>query len=195
MGVLDKIRKNPIDKMGIDELRREQMGLKLKLERLKRDIERVEAEKKKLFQKGVGADQLTKKMLATEISGLDTEAKLKARSFITGQKQYQFATNLLVVKRYEKELKKTPVWKKLTRASPEVLQATLDRVSLDGMEYSELLDELNSAFERDVARFEEAQDEGSRELFDMWSKVEAGSMDVEDVEEELSVEKALKDEG
>ncbi|MHC1597455.1 MAG: hypothetical protein ACXQT3_03970, partial [Methermicoccaceae archaeon] len=66
MGLLDKIRKNPIDKIGIGELRREQMGLKLRLERVKKDIERVEAEKKKLFQKGVGADQLAKKMLATE---------------------------------------------------------------------------------------------------------------------------------
>ncbi|MHC1592861.1 MAG: hypothetical protein ACXQT1_02125 [Methermicoccaceae archaeon] len=194
MGLLDKIRKNPIDKMGIGELRREQMGLKLRLERVKKDIERVEAEKKKLFQKGVGADQLAKKMLATEISGLDTEAKLKARSFIMGQKQYQFATNLLVVKKYEKELKKTPMWEKLTKASPEVLQTILDRVSLDGMEYDGVLDELNSVFEEDVTRFEGAQDEGSKELFDMWSQVEAGSMDVEDAEEELSVEKTLKDE-
>lgn len=112
MSFLEKIKGNPLDKMKIRELRSEEIRLKNRVEQIRKEIDKNEKEKKKLFGKGIGADPIKKKMLAQDMKGLDMEAKLKLKNFSTARRQLMFTQNLLIIKNYEKDLKNTEVWKR-----------------------------------------------------------------------------------
>ncbi len=196
MEIMTKIKqirkgKNGIENITVRELQAEQICLKDRTDKIRKDITKIEDEKKKKFEEGIGADKFVKKMLATDIKGLETEAKLKFKSFIIAQKQYQFTTNFLTIKKFEKDLKKTPLWDKIASASPEKIEEILINVQLDNMEYDDLLNLLNGIFERDVANFDGFEDETTEDLMDMWNQVEEGSLNVESANKEISVEKGL----
>ncbi len=197
MGIRDMFgRKNTIEKLSLRELQAEEIRLKNRLERLKKDINQIEKKKKQLFQEGIGADKLKKKMLAQEIKGLDMEQKLKLKDFTTAQKQYTLIKNMIIVKKYEKELRKVGVWEKLANVEPEQLEQALIKVNLDGKEFDDMVSSLNRVFEMEVAEFEESEDETERELMKAWGQVEAGEADVEEVAEKVAsrVEKEEEEE-
>lgn len=180
MKILDKFRKNPIEKLSIRELQEEEIRLRNRLERGKKEINNIEKKKKQLFQEGVGADILKKKMLAQEIKSLDLEQKLKLKDFTTAQRQYTFVKNLIIIKKYEKELRKVGIWNKLTKVEPEQLENVLVKVTLDGKEFDEMVNNLNRVFEMEIAEFETAEDQTERELMEAWAKVESGEADSEE---------------
>ena len=193
MKILDRFRKNPIEKLSLRELQEEEIRLRNRLERTKKEINNIERKKKQLFQEGVGADVLKKKMLAQEIKSLDLEEKLKLKDFTTAQRQYTLVKNLIIVKRYEKELRKVGIWEKLTKVEPEHLESVLVKVNLDGKEFDEMVNNLNRVFEMEIAEFEATEDQTERELMEAWAKVEAGEADAEEAlekakEKELSKE-------
>ncbi|NJE00916.1 chromosome assembly protein [Thermococcus sp. JdF3] len=193
MGILDRFRKNPIEKLSLRELQEEEIRLRNRLERTKKEIERIEKKKKQLFQEGIGADVLKKKMLAQEIKSLDMEQKLRLRDFTTAQKQYTFVKNLIVVKKYEKELRKIGLWDKLSKVEPEQLESVLVKVTLDGREFDEMVESLNRVFEMDIAEFEGTEDQTERELMEAWARVETGEADIEQVASEIASPKLEKE--
>ncbi len=195
MKILDRFRKNTIDRLSLRELQAEEIRLKNRLERLKKDINTIEKKKKQLFQEGIGADKLKKRMLAQEIKGLDMEQRLKLKDFTTAQRQYTLVKNLIIVKKYEKELRKVGLWEKLSSVEPEQLEAALIKVNLDGREFDDMVSSLNRVFEMEIAEFEESEDETERELMRAWSQVEAGEADVEEAAERvISIDKHLEEE-
>jgi len=193
MRILDKLRGNTIDKMKTSDLREEEIRLKNQIERIRKDINRIEKDKKKKFQEGIGSDLIKKKMLTQEIKQLDMEGKLKMRNFTSLHKQFTFITNLVTIKKYEKQLKNTPVWEKLSNVEPEQLESLLIKMNLEGKTTEEMVDGLNRVFEMEVAEFEETEDDAEKKMMDMWNMVESGKMDVDDVEKKLSVEKGKKE--
>ena len=193
MRLIDKIKGNTIEKMKISDLREEEIRLKNQIERIRKDINRVEKGKKKKFQEGIGSDLIKKKMITQEIKQLDMEGKLKMKNFTSLHKQYTFITNLVTIKKYEKQLKNTPVWEKLSKVEPEQLESVLIKMNLEGKTSEEMVDGLNRVFEMEIAEFEDTEDETEKKMMDMWNMVESGKMDVDEVEKELSVEKKGKD--
>ena len=192
MGIMDTFRKNPVDKIQIGELREEEMKLKSRINRLRKEIEKIEKDKKRKFQEGVGADLIKKKMLAQELKQLDMEAKLKVKNFMILHKQYMFVSNLVIIKKYEKDLRKTEVWSKIQSITPENFERSLIRVNLAGKGFENIIDDLNQIFFMDVAESDSDMDDTERQLIDAWSSVESGSIDVEEAENILSVEKSLE---
>ena len=188
MKILDRLRGNPIEKIKIDDLRGEEIRLKNQIERIRKDINRIEKEKKKKFEEGVGADLIKKKMLIQEMKQLDMEGKLNMRNFTTLHKQYTFITNLLTIKKYEKQLKNTPIWEKLGKAKPEQLEAILIKLNLEGKTFEEMIDGLNRVFEMEVAEYEEMEDEEEKKIMELWNKVESGEKSTDEVENELKFE-------
>jgi len=174
VGVLDIFKKNPLEKLSLRELQEEELRLRNRLERLKKDVNEIERKKKQLFQEGVGADLLKKKMLAQEMKSLDLEQKLKMRDFSTAQKQHMFIRNLIIVKKYERELKVHGVWNKLTSMDPDDLEKALIRISLDGKAFDSILNDLNRIFEMRIAEEELAEDPTEKQLMEAWAKVESG---------------------
>lgn len=187
------LKRNPIDRMSMREIREESMRLRNQLERTKKNIDRLEKEKKKKILEGVGADALRKKMLAQEIRQIDMEGKMELKSFLIAQKQYMLVKNLEMIKKYEQKLKEVGMWKKLTSISPEELEKKLIQVNLDGKEFEEMLNDLNRVFEMEVAEIEAAEDEFEKEMMETWAKLESGEMDVESVEKLVSFEESEKE--
>ena len=190
MNIIDKIRGNPIDKMSLNEIREEELRLRNQIERIRKDINRIEKDKKKKFQEGIGADLIKKKMLVQEIKQLDMEGKLNMNNFTMLHKQYTFITNLLTIKKHEKQLKSTPVWEKLRRVEPSQLESVLIRLNLEGRSFEEMVDALNRTFEMEVAEFEEREDDEEKKMMELWNQVESGSKTVDEVEKELKEKEA-----
>ncbi len=180
MGILDRFKRNPIDELKLSELREEETRLKIKLEKLREEINKLNEMKKRLFEEGIGADLIKKRMLAEEIKQLDMEARIKTKAFMELSEQYKFVSNLVTVKKYEQELKKTMFWKVLMRSSPEELEMALIRVNLARKEFKEILNELEKLgrmFEVESA-VGMTEDENEN-LFEAWDSVEIGIISVE----------------
>lgn len=192
--LIDSFKKNPVDKLNPRDLQEEEIRLKNRMERLRKDINKIEKDKKQKFQEGVGSDMMKKKMLAQEIKQLDTEARLKLKNFTTINKQYMFVSNLIVVKKYEQDLKKNKIWDKIGNIGSENFENALIKTSLSGKEFEEVLNDLNRVFEMDITDFESGEDEAETQLLDAWSSVESGAIDVDEVEQTLSIEKSLEKE-
>ena len=56
-----------------------------------------------------------------------------------------------------------------------------------------MLDSLNQVFEMQIADFQTTEDEAEKQLLDTWSQIEAGTMDLEEGKEMLSIEKDLEE--
>ncbi len=190
--IMGSFKKNPVDKLNTRDLQEEEVRLKNRMERLRKDINKIEKDKKQKFQDGVGADMMKKKMLAQEMKQLDTEARLKLKNFTTINKQYTFVSNLIVVKKYEQDLKKNKIWDKISNIGSENFEGALIHTSLVGKGFEDVLNDLNRVFEMDIADFEAVEDEAETQLLDAWSSVESGAMDVDEVEQTLSLERTLE---
>ena len=189
-----KFQKNPIEKLTIRDLEGENIRLKSKLDRVKKEVKALDKKKKQLFKEGIGADNLTKKILAQEIKSVEMEMKLKYKSFQTYQKQFNFVNNLLIVKKYEKELKNIGMWNKITNIPPELLEAKLSDIILDGKEFDNTVEGLNKVFEMRIDEFDEEVDSTEKKLFDAWGQVEGGSVDVDMVVDNLNLDADEEDE-
>ena len=189
-----KFQKNPIEKLTIRDLEGENIRLKSKLDRVKKEVKTLDKKKKQLFNEGVGADNLTKKILAQEIKSVEMEMKLKYKSFQTYQKQFNFSNNLLIVKKYEKELKNIGMWNKINNIQPELLEVKLSDIILDGKEFDSTMDGLNKVFEMRIDEFDEEVDSTEKKLLDAWGQVEGGSVDVDMVVDNLNLDADEEDE-
>ena len=183
---------NNLDKLRVSELQEEELRLKSRINRLRKEIDGIEREKKKLFNDGVGADMIKKKMIAQELKQLDMSDKLKIKNFLTLHKQYMFVSNLVIVKKYQRDLQITPVWSKIQSVSPEAFESALIKVNLSGKGFENILDDLNRIFAMDLSDSDTDVDEAEKQMFDIWSSVEAGSLDVSEAENLISMDKEIE---
>lgn len=194
MGFLDMIRGNSVDRLNPRELKEEEMRLQNHIELARKDIQKIEKQKKDLFKQGVGADLIKKKMIAQQLKHLDMQAQLKIKQFMTMHKQYMFVSNLVVVKAYEKELKQNKIWSKITNIEPSKFENALINVNLKGKSFEDVLNNLNNVFEMSLtdSDLEQSTDDTEKQLLDAWSGVETGAIDVEDAQKLVSTEKQFE---
>jgi hypothetical protein len=194
MGIIDFIRGNSVDRLNVRELKEEEMRLQNHIELARKDILKIEKQKKDLFKQGIGADLIKKKMLAQELKHLDMQAQMKVKGFMTMHKQYMFISNLVVIKQYEKELKQNKIWTKITNIEPSKFENALINVNLKGKSFEDVLNNLNNVFEMSLtdSGLEQATDETEKQLLDAWSGVETGAINVEEAQKLVSMEKQLE---
>ena len=194
MGILDTIRGNTVDRLDTRELKAEQMRLQNHIELARKEIQKIEKQKKDLFKQGVGADLIKKKMLAQQLKHCDMQAQMQMKQFMTMHKQYMFISNLVVVKQYEKELKQNKIWSKITNIEPSKFENSLINVNLQGKSFEEVLNNLNGVFEMSLsdADLEQSTDDTEKQLLDAWSGVETGAINVEEAQKLVSMEKQLE---
>jgi hypothetical protein len=194
MGILDFIRGNSVDRLNTRELKEEEMRLQNHIELARKDIQKIEKQKKDLFKQGIGADLIKKKMLAQQLKHLDMQAQLKIKGFMTMHKQFMFISNLVVVKQYEKELKQNQIWSKITNIDPSKFENALINVNLKGKSFEDVLSNLNNVFEMSLsdADLEQSTDDTEKQLLDAWSGVETGAINVEEAQKLVSMEKQLE---
>ncbi len=194
MGLIDFITGNSVDRLNVRELKEEEMRLQNHIELARKDILKIEKQKKDMFKQGVGADLIKKKMLAQQIKHLDVQAQMKIKQFMTMHKQYMFVSNLVVVKKYEKELKQNKIWSKITSIEPSKFESALINVNLKGKSFEEVLNNLNNVFEMSLSEssLEASTDETEKQLLEAWSGVETGAINVDEAQKLVSVEKQME---
>ena len=181
-----------IDKLKLSELQEEELRLKSRINRIRKEVDAIEKQKMQLFNEGVGADMIKKKMIAQELKQLDMNGKLKLKNFVTLHKQYMFVSNLIIIKKYQRDLQTTPIWNKIQSVAPEAFESALIRVNLSGKGFENVLDDLNRVFALDVADSDTDMDEAEKQMFDIWNSVESGTLDAAEAESMLSLDKEIE---
>ncbi|MDG6249436.1 chromosome assembly protein [Methanocalculus sp.] len=192
MKITEHFRRNRIEKLKVSELQEEELKLKSRINRLRKEIDRIEREKKQKFGEGVGADLIKKKMLAQELKQMDMSAKLKVRNFMALHKQYMFISNLVVIKKYQRDLQKTQIWDKIQSISPDAFESSLIQVNLAGKGFENVVDDLNQIFALDIADSDNDLDEAEKQMFEIWNSVETGTLELEEAGGLFSIEKDLE---
>lgn len=192
MKIASLFHRNQIEMLTITELQEEEILLKSRINRLRKEIDRIEREKKLKFSEGVGGDLIKKKMLAQELKQLDMTAKLKVRNFLALHKQYMFISNLVIIKKYQRDLQKTHIWEKIQTISPETIESALIRVNLSGKNFETIVDDLNQVFALDLSDSDQDLDEAEKQMFDVWSSVETGSLGLDEAKNLFSIEKDIE---
>ena len=183
---------NSIDNLKLPELQEEELRLKSRINRIRKEVDAIEKEKMQLFNEGVGADLIKKKMIAQELKQLDMNGKLKIKNFLTLHKQFMFVSNLVIIKKYQKDLQMTPIWNKIQSVAPEAFESALIKVNLSGKGFENVLDDLNRVFSLDVSDSDMDMDEAEKQMFDIWNSVESGSLDAAEAENMLSLDKEIE---
>ena len=192
MKIASLFHRNRIEMLTITELQEEEIKLKSRINRLRKEIDRIEREKKLKFSEGVGGDLIKKKMLAQELKQLDMTAKLKVRNFLSLHKQYMFISNLVIIKRYQRDLQKTHIWEKIQAISPEAVESALIRVNLSGKGFESVVDDLNQVFALDLSNSDQDLDEAEKQMFEVWTSVETGSLGLDEAKDLFSIEKDIE---
>ena len=192
MKIASLFHRNRIEMLTITELQEEEIKLKSRINRLRKEIDRIEREKKLKFSEGVGGDLIKKKMLAQELKQLDMTAKLKVRNFLALHKQYMFISNLVIIKKYQRDLQKTHIWEKIQAISPEAVESALIRVNLSGKGFESVVDDLNQVFALDLSDSDQDLDEAEKQMFEVWTSVETGSLGLDEAKDLFSIEKDIE---
>lgn len=192
MKIASLFHRNRIEMLTITELQEEEIILKSRINRLRKEIDRIEREKKLRFSEGVGGDLIKKKMLAQELKQLDMTAKFKVRNFLALHKQYMFISNLVIIKKYQRDLQKTHIWEKIQTISPETIESSLIRVNLSGKSFETVVDDLNQVFALDLSDSDQDLDDAEKQMFEVWSSVETGSLGLDEAKDLFSIEKDIE---
>jgi hypothetical protein len=192
MKIASLFHRNRIEMLTITELQEEEIKLKSRINRLRKEVDRIEREKKLKFAEGVGGDLIKKKMLAQELKQLDMTAKLKVRNFLALHKQYMFISNLVIIKKYQRDLQKTHIWEKIQTISPEAVESALIRVNLSGKGFESVVDDLNQVFALDLSDSDQDLDEAEKQMFEVWTSVETGSLGLDEAKDLFSIEKDIE---
>lgn len=194
MGLMDKIfgkKGNVLDTLEETELKREQITLKNRSERLRQEIHKLEAQKSKIFNQGVGADNMKKNMLAQEMQTLEMEIKTKYKIFRREQKQHRIISNLVVIKKNQAELQRQGVWNQLLGMDQEKLEIALSEIALNEETFTTQLDTIMSHLDSldDVMTYEE--DEDTKKLMEAWAVAETEG--IETAEEMIGLETSVRE--
>ncbi len=174
-----------IETITVEELERELMQLDNQIMMLSKEIERIEKQKKELFQKGVGKSDVEKILLAEKIKDLDMEVKMKLKEYNRMMKQRRALSNLIRLKKWEARLKEKGIWEKIKSLDTDKLMKMLSNVEFVDKSFEDNVDKINEILGKELETME--IDTGTKEILELWEKVEKAEMTPETVEEKLSV--------
>lgn len=174
-----------IEKVKVEELEKEQLKLEHQIEMLGKEIEKLEARKKELFQQGIGKSDVEKMLLAEKIRDMDTEVKMKLKEYNRLMKQRRALSNLIRLKKWENRLREKGIWEKIRNVEPEKLMQMLTEVQFDERQFDANIEKINEILGREAATLEVESE--TREILELWEKVEKAELTPEAVEEKLKV--------
>ena len=177
--------KSWIETVKVEELEREKLRLDNHIQVLSKEIERMERQKKELFRQGIGKSDVEKMLLAEKIKDLDAEIKMKIKEYNTLMKQRRALSNLIRLKKWEHRLKERGIWDKIKSVEPDQLIKMLTEIDFEEGKFEENIDKINEILGTRYTAVE--IDQTSREIMEMWEKVEKAELSPEDVEEKLEV--------
>ena len=146
MGIFDTLfgRKNPIDKLKIDELREMEIRLNHKIDALSGEIRSLENKIINLFEDAKKTKSRNEEIsIARRIKTVSQEKEMKYAAMAQLEKELQVVSNLLIVKEHERDLRTAGIWDKVRDVDPDTLETWLITKKLTGKSRGEFIDTVN----------------------------------------------------
>jgi hypothetical protein len=194
MKIVDAIIGTPFERLEPKKLELEKIRLKTKMDTITKTIGKLEREKARLFNAAVTSSPLMIKVHAHEIKRLSLEVEQQYNFFMRYSKMMVAITNLLLLKKYEKELKQNKLWTKLVRMDPDRLVDVMGRINLVGKNFEGIVDLVNDTLESGMDEYKSAEeDESVRQIIDAITSVQKGVLPIEEAQKAISFDKTLED--
>lgn len=192
MGILDKIRGNPFEKLKLDDLRAEKIRLQRE-EKLKiAEVEELSAKKKELFEKGFKASEGERRALARQIQQLDRKIKLLNIHLKKISDQIRVVDNLIFIQENKRMLESSGLMKKLAKLPKTKLDEFLAKVNIEDQITTGNIQAILKTMEAEYGLVEEMEeDRETKELMDIWAS--ADETEAEEVYKKWEEEKAKKE--
>ncbi|MBU4222566.1 MAG: hypothetical protein KKA10_13320 [Euryarchaeota archaeon] len=192
MGILDKIKGNPFEKLKKDELTAERIRQERE-EKLKiAEVEKLSHQKKELFDKGFNASEGERRAIARQIQQLDQKIKLDNIHLKKISDNIRVVDNMIFICDNKKMLESDGLIPKLAKMQKSKLDEFLGKINLeDQIRTGNLEDILNTmGVEHDLLG-DIKEDKETKELMDIWSTSDVAEAD--DVFKKWDQEKAAKE--
>ena len=176
MGIIDRIRGNPFDRLKLDQLGVE----KIKLERRERlvigDIRTLSGKQKLLIKSGFGKDISEQRVLARQIDQADKQVKLKNIQLKRLSEEIKVVDNFIFVQENREFLEDSGFMKVITKIPKNKLSEYLGQINLkESLERDKVTGVLHT-MESEFGLVGDVEDDtATSELLDMWNSEEPSS--------------------
>ena len=194
MGMVDALFGTPFERMKVKDLELQKIKLKTKTDTIIKTISNIEKQKEKLFNTAVKASPLLIKVHAHEIKRLSLEVEQQYNFFMRYTKMSVAITNLLLLKKYEKELKQDKMWTKLVHMDSESLIEIMGKINLVGKNFEGIVDLINDTLESGLDDYKTSEeDESVQQIIDAITSVQKGVLPLEEAQKAISFDKTLEE--
>jgi hypothetical protein len=192
MGILDRIRGNPFERLKKDELTAERIRQERE-EKLKiAEVERLSAQKKDLFNKGFNASEGERRALSRQIQQLDQKVKLDNIHLKKISDQIRVVDNMIFIHDNKKMLESEGLIPRLAKMPKSKLDEFLAKVNLKDQMMTGNMMEILKTMEVEYGLLGEVEDDKeTRKLMDIWQTSDVAEAD--DVFKKWDQEKAAKE--
>jgi len=178
MGILDRMRGNPFEKLKKDDLETERIKQEREEKLRIAEVEKLSQKKKDLFNKGFNATDAERRALARQMEQLDQNIKLKNIQLKKISDQIRVVDNLIFIHDNKQMFEKGGLMPKLAKMDKSKLDEFLARVNLSEQNMSGNLEGFLSTMQAEYGLVGEMEeDEATKELMDIWSTSEVSEAD------------------
>ena len=178
MGIIDRIKGNPFEKLKKDDLTAERIRLE-RTERLKIvDVEKLAAQKKVLFDKGFNASEGERRVFARQIQQLDQKLKLSNIELKRVSDQIRVVDNLIFIHENKETLQRAGLMSKLLKMPKSKLDEFLAKVNVKDQITAGNVDAILGTMESEYGLAHEVEDDKeTKQLMDIWSTSDSAEAD------------------
>jgi len=192
MGIIDRIKGNPFEKLKKDDLTAERIRLE-RAEKLKiAEVEKLSGRKKELFNKGFQASEGERRAIARQIQQLDQKIKLANIHLKRTSDQIRVVDNLVFIHENKQMLERAGLMKKILKMPKSKLDEFLAQVNVKDQIASGNIDALLSTMEAEYGLLTDVEDDKeTSKLMDIWATSDVAEAD--EVYKQWDKEKAAKE--
>jgi len=192
MGIIDRIKGNPFEKLKKDDLTAERIRLE-RDEKLKAgEVTKLSNRKKDLFDKGFQVSEAERRSIARQIQQLDQKIKLDSIQLKRTSDQIRVVDNLIFIHDNKQMLERQGLMNNLLKMPKSKLDDFLSRVNVKDQISAGKLDALLSTMQAEYGLLSDVEDDReTRTLMDIWATSDVAQAD--DVYQRWDKEKAAKE--
>ncbi len=192
MGILDKIRGNPFEKLKKDDLTAERIRLEREEKLRIAAVDKVSAQHKALFNKGFDESEAKRRTIARQMQDLEHKMKLDNIHLKKISDQIRVVNNLIFIQESNKMLAGAGLMNNLLKMPKSKLDEFLARVNLKDEIAKNNVQGVLATMEAEYGLLSETQDdEETTKRLDIWATSDAAEAD--DVYKKLVKEQVARE--
>lgn len=178
MGILDRMKGNPFEKLKKDDLETERIKQEREEKLRIAEVEKLSQKKKDLFNNGFNATDAERRALARQMEQLDQNIKLKNIQLKKISDQIRVVDNLIFIHDNKQMFEKGGLMPKLAKMDKSKLDEFLARVNLGEQKMSGNLENFLSTMQAEYGLAGEMEDDkATKDLMDIWSTSDISEAD------------------